>query len=293
MESNIKGIALLIEGGAMRASMTSGFCNALLEEGLYFDYVAGISAGSSCAVNYLSRDPQRMHRSFVAFAQDPNFGGWGSFWRGEGFFRAHYIYEQTARADQALPFDFETFQKNPADFRIGAFHTVSGTLRYFRRSDVKSLEDLMKIVRASSSMPILMPPGEVRGEKYLDGGLGGGIPLDIAKEDGYERFFVLLSRPKAYWKKPPKTPKVLERLLREDPLAAQALKGRHLKYNAIKEELLQLEQKGQALLVFPQTPPVKNRERNLEKLEAAYEAGLSQGRSEMARWMNFLQRGHR
>jgi predicted acylesterase/phospholipase RssA len=53
---------------------------AIDERGLvHVDFVAGISAGSSNAVNYLSRDPARARRSFVDFADDPRFGNWLSF----------------------------------------------------------------------------------------------------------------------------------------------------------------------------------------------------------------------
>lgn len=76
LHNNIKDVALIFEGGGMRASYTSGFLNNLLENEIYFDYVAGISAGSSHSVNYLSRDMERSRISFVGFSLDPKFGGW-------------------------------------------------------------------------------------------------------------------------------------------------------------------------------------------------------------------------
>ncbi len=57
MQNNIFDTALIFEGGGMRASYTAGVVNTLLENELYFDFVAGISAGASHSVNYLSRDP--------------------------------------------------------------------------------------------------------------------------------------------------------------------------------------------------------------------------------------------
>ncbi len=93
--NNIHDTALIFEGGGMRASYTAGILNNLLENEIYFDYVAGISAGSSHSVNYLSRDIERAKRSFVDLVMDPQFGGWRSFFTGEGYFRAQYIYEET------------------------------------------------------------------------------------------------------------------------------------------------------------------------------------------------------
>lgn len=77
--NNIHDTALIFEGGGMRASYTAGFLNILLENEIFFDYVAGISAGSSHSVNYLSRDIERSKRSFVDLVLDPNFGGWNPF----------------------------------------------------------------------------------------------------------------------------------------------------------------------------------------------------------------------
>ena len=54
MQNNIFDTALIFEGGGMRASYTAGVVNTLLENELYFDSVAGISAGASHSVNYLS-----------------------------------------------------------------------------------------------------------------------------------------------------------------------------------------------------------------------------------------------
>src|SRR6056297_764292 len=121
-ENNISNTALIFEGGGMRASYTAGIVNILLENKMYFDYVAGISAGSSHAVNYITRDRERTKKSFVDFVKDPNFGGWKSFLKGEGFFRSEYLYEEACLENASLPFDFEKFMQNPARIRIGAFN---------------------------------------------------------------------------------------------------------------------------------------------------------------------------
>ena len=54
--TRISDTALIFEGGGMRASLTSAMAVVLLNEGLSFDWVAGISAGASTAGNYFSGD---------------------------------------------------------------------------------------------------------------------------------------------------------------------------------------------------------------------------------------------
>lgn len=288
IDNNIKDIALIFEGGGMRASYTSGFLNNLLENEIYFDYVAGISAGASKSVNYLSRDVDRARHSFVDLVLDPNFGGWRSFLRGEGYFKAKYIYEETPYPDAALPYDFQTFKKNPAKLRIGAFDRESGEMKYFSRDDIKELEDLMKIVRASSSMPVVMPPTKIQDRYYVDGGVAGGIPLDIVKEDGYEKLFVILTRPKGYRREPMSHQGIIRRYYRKYPRVYEAMEKRHVVYNQILDELEELERQGKAYLVYPDTMPVSNRERNYNKLVESYKLGYNQGKRDINKWKEFL-----
>lgn len=52
-EPNIDDVALIFEGGGMRASYTAGVVTTLLERKLSFPKVYGISAGASHTVNYV------------------------------------------------------------------------------------------------------------------------------------------------------------------------------------------------------------------------------------------------
>lgn len=286
----IADTALIFEGGGMRASYSTAVVTALLEAGLDFPWVGGISAGSSCVCNYVSRDAERGKRSFVEFAADPNFGNVATFLRGQGLFNAHYIYEETSLPGQALPFDFATFHANPARVRIGGFESETGRLVYWSKDDMPTMADLMVRVRASSTMPFLMPVVTIGDRHYFDGALGptGGIALDAAQTDGYERFFVVLSRERGYRKRPPRNPALIRRHFRRYPLVAEAMINRWRSYNETLDQLEQLERDGRALLFHPHRMPVNNREKRVDRLEASYQAGLAQARADVPRWRDFL-----
>ncbi|MEL1135033.1 patatin family protein [Desulfitobacterium sp. THU1] len=286
--NNIKDTALIFEGGGMRASYTAGFLNTLIESELFFDYVAGISAGSSHCVNYLSRDTERAKRSFVDIVLDPKFGGWRSFFQGEGFFRSQYIYEETHYSEALLPLDFSAFMGNPAQLRIGVFERDRGELKYYTKEDIHDVKDLVKIVRSSSSMPIFMPPTYYDGHYYVDGGLGGGIALDIAKKDGLKKFFVVLTRKKGYRKSPAQFKGFIKAYYRRYPNVVEAMLKRHIIYNQTLEELEQLEREGKAFLVYPEEMPVSNREINFSKLSESYRLGYEQGQRDVSKWKEFL-----
>lgn len=290
MTSNVTDTALLFEGGGMRAALTSAVVAELLRERIHVDFVAGISAGSSNAVNYLSRDPARARRSFVDFADDPRFGNWLSFLRGKGLFNAEYIYEHAGLPEADLPYDFATFRANPARLVLGGFDAASGETRWWDRSDMTTLTDLMVRVRASSTMPVLMPPGHAAGTVFVDGALGvdGGIPLTAAEDAGFEKVLVVLTRERGYVKRPERFPSFYQRTFRRYPAVADALLTRWRRYNATRERLFEMERQGRAYLFAPETMPIANGERSVAKLAAAHELGLDQVRREMPAIRAFL-----
>lgn len=286
----VTDVALVYEGGGMRASYTSGLVVTLLEAGIEFPWVGGISAGASNTCNTVSRDAWRARHSFTDFASDPQFGDWRSFARGRGWFNAEYIYEQTALPHQALPFDWEIFQAHPARVRIGAFDAERGEQIYWGRDDLATIRDLMVRVRASSTMPVVMPPVTIEGRVYVDGALGvsAGIPLDAARADGFEKFLVVLTQERGYRKGPQRGQGFLRRHFRRYPAVADAMVGRSERYNAVREELWELEASGAAYLFVPERMPVGNGERDVTKLRASYEAGLAQAQRELPAIRDFL-----
>lgn len=282
--------ALLFEGGGMRASYTSGMVVALLEEGIQAPFVAGISAGASNTANYLSHDAPRARDSFTDFAADPKFGDWRTFVRGKGLFHAEYIYEHAGLPGMPLQYDWDAFQQNTADFRIGGFDIESGETVWWGRDDTPELPDLMRRVRASSTMPIVMPPVQLDGRVYVDGALGtdGGVPISIAEELGYERFLIVLTREAEYRKIPERFPKLYLTYFRKYPAVADALLTRWWRYNQTREKLFELQREGKAYLFIPDVMPVANGERNVHKLNAAHQLGLAQARREMPAIQEFL-----
>ena len=202
---NQPDVALIFEGGGMRNSYTAPMVVELLARNLNFGGVYGISAGSSHTVNYLVRDATRARASFVELVKYPRFGGWGSFLRGTGYFNSPYLYEElieNAPAGDPMAFDWDTFATNPAEMHIEAMDWDTGETVAWTRADVKDAHDLGLKVRASSTMPLFMPPTTIDGRTYMDGGMGDswGILLNAARADGYERFCIIRTQPRGYRK---------------------------------------------------------------------------------------------
>jgi predicted patatin/cPLA2 family phospholipase len=288
--TRIGDTALIFEGGGMRASLTSAMVVTLLEAGLSFDWVAGISAGASNTVNYLSRDARRARRSFVEFAADDQFGGMKHFLRGEGLFNAEYIYQRAGVEGAALPFDWTTFAASESQMRIIAFDAESGTEVVWTQDDVPRVEDLMVRVRASSTMPGLMPPVHLDGHVYVDGAMGpdGGIALSQAQAEGFEKFVIILTQERGYRKEPQRFPAVYRGIFRRYPAVADALLTRWTRYNETRERIFALEEEGRAHVFAPEIMPVANSTRDLSRLAAAHRMGLSQSRRELPALREFV-----
>ena len=69
--NDVRDCALVFEGGGYRASYTAGIARVLLEQGIDFGYVCGISAGASHTVDYVSRDLWRTRVAFLG--RDPKW----------------------------------------------------------------------------------------------------------------------------------------------------------------------------------------------------------------------------
>lgn len=284
---NVHDTALIFEGGGMRAACTAPVVAGLVEANVNFGFVAGISAGSSHTINYLSRDPLRARRSFVEFGADPNIGGLGTWLRGQGAFNSEYIYHHTSRPGEVLPLDWAMFQHNPADFRIGAFCADEGREVYWGRDDITDFDALLTRVQASSTMPIFMPPVHLDGHVYVDGALGptGGIALDAAKAAGFERFVVVLSRPRDYVKTRFKAGAAARLAFRGLPAVPEALAARPEHYNATREEVFDLEHDGRAFVFAPTGYTVSNQERRVERLARSY----AEGEAQFSQWLPALK----
>lgn len=293
---NIVDAALVFEGGGMRASYTAAVVVALLENGFDFAKAYGVSAGSSHVGNYVSRDPVRAKAAFTTFVTLPRFGGWGSFLRGTGYFNGPYLYEgiaeELAGTGDELEFAWESFCENPADVHIEAFDWETGETVAWTKADMPTLHDLMVRVRASSTMPIFMPPTEVDGRTYMDGGLGTswGIPLTAAQADGYERFFIVRTQPKVYRKAPlgKAAQATFRAVFRKHPLVAERTIERWQHYNELLDRIDGLERSGAAYVFYPHEMPVTNRTTDLSALERAFSAGAAQAASELEAWHRFL-----
>lgn len=291
-ERHVSDCALLFEGGGYRASYTAGFANVLLEHGVSFDFVCGVSAGASHTVDFVSGDQERVKNAFIVLAdRRPEAGGVRSFLAGHGYFNAWYDYIGCVD-DGYLPFDYEAFAKNPTPIAIQCFEGDTGRTLVWTKDDMPDVHELMRKVWSSSTLPGMMEPQVLGGHKLFDGGIGdgAGIPLHLVRERGFKRLMVIATRPKSYRKKEPAPlmRRIYHRIAKGDEALEQALQTRNERYNESLDELDRLEKEGRALVIRPRVMPVKSTTIDRPKLEDAYAQGHAQGVEEWPQWEQWL-----
>lgn len=286
----IDDVALCFEGGGMRASYTGAFSKAILEAGLRFPYVCGISAGSSLTYNHVARDWRRSRLQFVESAEDPQFGGVGHWLHGDGYFNSDYLYEGCIE-DGSVAFDWATFCANPAEAASQSFGAKSGRSYRWHKEDLPDAVSMADHARASSTLPVMMNPISLAGEPMYDGGLGegAGLPHVIALADGWERLVLIATRPAGYRKEPTSefSKRAFSRLFHEWPRVREALITRNERYNEVQDQLEELERQGRALVIRPDAMPVRNSTLKVAELEQAWALGEEQAARELDRIVDF------
>lgn len=261
---------LVLEGGAMRGLFTAGVIDIMMENGIEFDGLIGVSAGSSFGCNYKSRQPGRVLRYNLRYAGDPRYMGLRSLIRTGNLVGAEFAYH-TLPLELDI-FDIPAFESNPMEFHLVATDVATGLPAYYRMDKVT--RESREWLRASASMPAVTRPVRVDdGRMMLDGGISDSIPLAYFRSIGYDRNVVVLTQPRDYVKHA--SPRWLWRLLMRDCKAiADAMAQRHLMYNAQLQLVAEGVERGDTFVIAPDSPlPIGRVSTDKGKMTNVYNIG--------------------
>ena len=261
---------LIMEGGGMRGMFTAGVIDVFMEKGITFDGGVGTSAGVVFGGNIKSKQHGRAIRYNLRFAKDKRYCSFRSLIKTGDIFGEKFCYQ--AILHELDPFDLKTYGVNPMKFYACATSTETGKAVY--RDVSRGSNEDMKWFRASSSMPLVSRPVEIRGKTYLDGGLSDSVPLRFFEKKGYDRNVVVLTQPIDYVKKPNKLVPAAKVLLKEYPAIIKAMEDRHLKYNRTYKYIRRQEEAGKCFVIRPKEKlGIGNICHDTETLVRVYEAG--------------------
>ncbi len=261
---------LILEGGAMRGMFTAGVLDVLMENGIEFDGAIGVSAGATFGCNIKSRQIGRAIRYNKQFSHDWRYCSLRSLLTTGDLYGADFCYNILPH--QLDIFDLDAYRQNPMEFWVVASDCETGKPVY-KRLDTCNERDLAWM-RASASMPIASRIVEVDGYHLLDGGITDSIPLKYFESIGYDRNVMVLTQPRSYRKGPNRLMWLMRLVLRHYPMIINALRNRHLEYNHTTAEVHSRADKGEVLVICPETPlNISRTSKNPDEMQRVYDEG--------------------
>ncbi len=202
--------ALVLGGGSLKGAWQAGAIQAVIESGFHPEMIYGISAGALNASflvnqaglqmssegqidwelvnknllkfwleNINKPDDIGLMKSKIALGIDTLMS------RFDGFIDTNPLHEKLKKY-----LDIETLRQSPIQLKVGAVNINSGEMKYVS----PETEHFLDYLRASSSLPFIMPAIQIGGkhkEAYMDGGLREVVPLRKAIEDGATEIYCI------------------------------------------------------------------------------------------------------
>lgn len=279
---------LVLEGGATRGVFTSGALDFLMEQKLYMSHVIGVSAGACNGVDYVSKQIGRTKNCMIHTEKEYDYINLRKFVRERSLIDMDMIFEKFP--NEVYPFDFDTYFQSDIVCEMVTTNCVTGKAEYMtEKSDPKRL---MKVCRASSSLPLFSPIVNIDGTPYLDGGLADSVPIERALEIGNEKIVVILTRNPGYQKKMPSkgVMKIYRSSYKTYPNLLRTIARRSIVYNRTMEKIEKLEEEGKIFVLRPQMKTVSRLERNADTLTDFYNHGYNYMKKQYHNLLEYLQK---
>jgi len=186
-------IALAIEGGAMRGTVSAGMALALHELGLTtaFDAVYGASAGAITGAWLLSSRPEGL-RGWTEPSYASTLIRWSALLRGRPVVDVRTLIEVVYQTE--FPMDFGSVLASEVEYHPLATDAITGESIDLRPL-ITDPTELRLALRASASLPFLAgPPVRLRGRRFYDAGIAESVPFRTPLAQGATHILVLRSR---------------------------------------------------------------------------------------------------
>lgn len=263
-------------GGGLRGVYAAGVFDRCLDAEIHFDVCVGVSAGSANISSYIAGQKGRNYPFYTQYPFRKEYMSLRNFLRKKSYLDLDYIYGTLSNSGGENPLNFSALMASSTEYCVVACDTETGNAKYFGKEDVE--KDDFSILKASSAIPFVCHPYEVKGRFYYDGALGDPVPVERAFQMGCDKVVLLLSRPRDMIRLPGKDPFFVRRIEKDYPKAAAQLRLRAQRYNDGVALAKKYEAQGRVLIVAPDdTCGVDTLTRDKEALQKLYEKGYQDG----------------
>ena len=266
-------VALVLEGGGLRGIFTAGVTDCFMDHDLDFDYVCGVSAGACNTFAFVGKQRGYLRKCLTQKNRFKSFYGVPQMIESRRFVDLDKLfYEYT----EEFGFDFEKFTKAPVKWEMVVSNIETGKAEYMSSTDI---EQCKKIGCASCAIPGLVPPVEINGQLYLDGGICDSIPILHTLEQGYDKTVVILTRKKGNYSRITEGQKLIfSRLFAKYPKFYDAICKRSELYREQVKICEELEREGKALIIRPTMQEVSRLESDEDALSMSYYHGFTKAK---------------
>lgn len=277
--------ALVLEGGALRSVYAAGVLDVFMENEIIFEYVLGVSAGAVNAGNYISGQIGRSAKVNIDYVNDPRYIGLIHLLKEGSIFNFDFLFGNPTK--EWMPYNEEAFINTKQRYIIGATNCLTGKQEFFERHTYK---ELVEVLTASSTLPVLSKLAYIDGIPYIDGGVSNAIPFRKAQIDGYKKIVIILTRPKGYYNK---SNVVVNRFFqiyyKQYPKLVKKLCTMSDRYNKLLQQISILEKEKKVFIIQPTTQlKVKRVERDQNKLRLLYLEGKEDARKLIPKMVDYL-----
>ena len=256
--------ALVLEGGGMRGAYTAGVLDYLMEKGVSFDSIYGVSAGALTGANFKAGQVGRGLRTFAAYLHDERYAGPQHLLKTGDWFNIDFSYNKIP--NELDPADYDTFNASPVNFYSVVSNVETGKAEYIRITDLKQQMDL---VRASATLPL----------------------LSKSMADGHSKNLVVLTQHRGFTKKPSANRYACRLMYKKYPNYVKAMDNRHNMYNRQLKLVYEMEKQGKAFVIQPAAKvEVSRLEKNPARLVELYHQGKMDAASCYQRLVEYLNK---
>ena len=155
--------AIVLEGGSLRCMFSAGVTDVMMEQGIEYDGLFGVSAGALTGVNFVSRQIGRTAKINLDFVNDKRYLGVRNLIFHKSIFNFDFLFNEVS--DTLLTLDRKAFHQSPCRYTAVSTSCLTGKPVY---SEKETSSDIYAAIRASASMPLLSPMVLVEGVPCLD-----------------------------------------------------------------------------------------------------------------------------
>ncbi len=243
----MKKIGLVLEGGGMRGAYTAGALSWLIDQGIEFPYITGISSGALYASMFANKDKDLLFKASTELAGHKRNVGVNAFLHEGTPVGYNFLFDEIMKH---YHFDTERLRSFGGELEVGVYDIEASETLWKNQQDIADHPDYLK---AACTLPLAGRAVVIEGKKYMDGGITTMIPIEKSLTAGCDRHLVITTKDRDFVRKPngAATQFMLDRVYHKHKKLLADFRNRTDVYYHEKKIVDNLMAMSQAVLLYP------------------------------------------